>query len=230
VAAAPPAASAFASPDEALAMIRDGQLYMAALDPATVTTAAQARYLVQMEQNDSIGTAARAWMLAAFTSGQGPAADADSCARSWLMNKTGVTRGCAAGHVGWSRRVQAHPLVAAALAGGGRLTGSLARLICGYTDKLPAADRDKADAILAGVAAAGCRQPAGACHIHHIVRKADGGRTSVTTCVLLCEFHHLVAVHRWGWTLTLNPDGTTTARSPDGTKILHSHGPPARPG
>jgi hypothetical protein len=37
----------------------------------------------------------------------------------------------------------------------------------------------------------------------------------------------------WGWTVTLHPDGTTTARSPDGTKILHSHrpnAPPARAG
>jgi hypothetical protein len=43
---------------------------------------------------------------------------------------------------------------------------------------------------------------------------------------LFCFFHHQVAIHQWGWTVTLNPDGTTTARSPDGTKILHSHGPP----
>jgi hypothetical protein len=28
----------------------------------------------------------------------------------------------------------------------------------------------------------------------------------------------LVAIHRWGWTFTLNADGTTTAVSPDGTK------------
>ena len=28
------------------------------------------------------------------------------------------------------------------------------------------------------------------------------------------------------WTVALHPDGTTTARSPDGTKIFHSHGPP----
>jgi hypothetical protein len=33
-------------------------------------------------------------------------------------------------------------------------------------------------------------------------------------------------VHRWGWTLALNPDGTTTATSPDGKRILRSHGPP----
>jgi hypothetical protein len=48
--------------------------------------------------------------------------------------------------------------------------------------------------------------------------------------VLLCSFHHQVVIHRWGWTLTLNPDGTTTAWNPDRTKVLHSHGPPARAG
>ena len=47
---------------------------------------------------------------------------------------------------------------------------------------------------------------------------------------LLCWFHHQVVIHRWGWTLVLNPDGTTTAWNPDKTKVLHSHGPPVRPG
>jgi hypothetical protein len=42
--------------------------------------------------------------------------------------------------------------------------------------------------------------------------------------------HHQVMIHRWGWTLVLNPDGTTTAWNPDRTKVLHSHGPPARAG
>jgi hypothetical protein len=42
----------------------------------------------------------------------------------------------------------------------------------------------------------------------------------------LCPFHHLIAVHRWHWTIRLNPDGTTTAVSPDGRKTLHSHSPP----
>ena len=58
---------------------------------------------------------------------------------------------------------------------------------------------------------------------------AYGGKTSVDGCSLYC-FHHHVAIHQWGWTVTLNPDGTTTARSPDGTKILHSHSPPAHAG
>ena len=49
-------------------------------------------------------------------------------------------------------------------------------------------------------------------------------------CVLLCSFHHQVVIHRQGWTLVLNPDGTTTAWNKDKTRTLHSHGPPARPG
>jgi hypothetical protein len=48
--------------------------------------------------------------------------------------------------------------------------------------------------------------------------------------VLLCTFHHQVAIHRWGWTLVLNPDGTTTAWNKDKTKVLHSHGHPPSPG
>jgi len=78
--------------------------------------------------------------------------------------------------------------------------------------------------------AGGCDQPAAACEVHHVTHLADGGTTSVRSCGLYCFFHHHVAIHKWGWTVTLNPDGTTTARSPDGTKILRSHGPPPRPG
>ena len=35
---------------------------------------------------------------------------------------------------------------------------------------------------------------------------------------------------RWGWTLILNPDGTTTAWNPDKTKVLRSHSPPSGAG
>ena len=78
--------------------------------------------------------------------------------------------------------------------------------------------------------AGGCNQPAAACEVHHVTHIADGGTTCTTGCVLLCTFHHQIAIHRWGWTLILNPDGTTTAWNKDKTKILHSHGPPARAG
>jgi hypothetical protein len=72
----------------------------------------------------------------------------------------------------------------------------------------------------------GCTTRPAACHVHHLIPRARSGTTSLTNCVLLCAFHHLIAVHRWGWTLHLNADGTTTAQSPDKRKTLHSHGPP----
>jgi Domain of unknown function (DUF222)/HNH endonuclease len=74
----------------------------------------------------------------------------------------------------------------------------------------------------------GCDQPASVCDIHHITPRSRGGPTSLANLVPLCSFHHLTAVHRWGWTLTLNPDATTTATSPDHARTLHSHGPPTR--
>jgi hypothetical protein len=74
----------------------------------------------------------------------------------------------------------------------------------------------------------GCHQPASVCHPHHIIPRAQGGPTSLANLLSLCAFHHLIAIHRWGWGIVLHPDGTTTATSPDGTRTLHSHGPPGR--
>jgi len=72
----------------------------------------------------------------------------------------------------------------------------------------------------------GCDQPAAACHPHHITPRAQGGPTCLTNLMLLCTFHHLIAIHRWGWGIVLHPDGTVTATSPNQDKTLHSHGPP----
>jgi hypothetical protein len=114
---------------------------------------------------------------------------------------------------------------------GVRLAGPSLPLDIGYSDTVPASIRravrlrDK-HCQWAG----GCDQPAAACDVHHVKHKADGGITSLGNCVLLCRFHHLIAIHRWGWTLVLNPDGTTTAWNKDKTKVLHSHSPPARAG
>ena len=73
----------------------------------------------------------------------------------------------------------------------------------------------------------GCRQKPVHCQVHHLIPRAKGGVTALHNLALLCMFHHLIAVHRWGWTLALNADGTTTATSSDGKRIFHSHGPPA---
>jgi hypothetical protein len=490
---------------EALDMVRAGLGYLAAADAAQLPAVTQAEVLREVEQHDAMATAARAGFLAAFTAGQGHAGDGDYSAVSWLIHRTGITRGAAVGHTAWSKRTATHPKVLAALAAG-QVSESAGRLICLWTDKLPLKYRDAADeqllaafagglgladlaglfaemyvrargdlpdqdrgrefadrevklattiggagvlhgdltaecaaavaavldalaapagneddrtkgqryhdalqeavrrltaanllperagqpvkawahisladlllldadsalqqewtervrarwaarrahaaeagaadgAWLDGDAAAavacdaamapvvtgdvnvdalqdlvrlcveldarrrdgtrdaawaaieqavigkavdlvsgpgglasflrrrelgvrlggpslpldigyaesvpagirtavllrdrhcqwagGCTQPAGACQVHHTRHKAHGGKTSLTDCVLLCPFHHQIVIHRWGWTLVVNPDGTTTAWNKDKTKVLHSHGPPARAG
>jgi hypothetical protein len=74
---------------------------------------------------------------------------------------------------------------------------------------------------------AGCTVPAAQCHIHHFIPRSRGGRTKLGNLGPVCEFHHLIVIHAWGWVLTPNPDGTTTAISPHG-RVLHSHSPPSQ--
>jgi hypothetical protein len=114
---------------------------------------------------------------------------------------------------------------------GARLAGPSLPLDIGYSETIPPGIRNAV--VLRDRRcrwAGGCNQPASACEVHHTKHKALGGPTSVKDCVLLCPFHHQVMIHRQGWTLVLNPDGTTTAWNKDKTKVLHSHGPPARAG
>ena len=75
----------------------------------------------------------------------------------------------------------------------------------------------------------GCDQPAAACEVHHLRHQAHGGPASVTDCALFCFYHHQIVIHQQGWTVALNPDGTTTAWNKDKTKTIHSHGPPGHP-
>jgi Domain of unknown function (DUF222) len=149
-----------ASTREALGMLHAALSYLAAADWTAMAAEEQAECLRQLEQADAISTVVRAWVLGAFTSGQGYSTDADYSPRAWLMHKTGVTRGAAAGHVGWERRAAAHPEVAAALAEGDVLTESMARTVCGWSDRLPEGCRLAADAILIAAARAGADQRA----------------------------------------------------------------------
>ncbi len=134
-------------------MMHAGLGYLAAVDAAALGAETQAWCLRALEQAAAAVTAARASVLAAFTAAQGYCADADYSARAWLMHKTGITKGAAAGHMAWARRVAAHPQVVAALAGR-EMSESYGRAICGWTDKLPA-DCPAADAILVTAARAG---------------------------------------------------------------------------
>jgi Domain of unknown function (DUF222) len=147
-----------ASTAEAVDMVLAGLRYLAAADPAALAAEAQAECLRSLEQADAIATAARARILAAFTAGHGYADDADYSPTSWLIHRTKVTKGTARGHLGWARCVMAHPQVVMALAEGTVLTESMARAVCGWTDKLPASCRETADEILIAAARARARK------------------------------------------------------------------------
>jgi hypothetical protein len=75
----------------------------------------------------------------------------------------------------------------------------------------------------------GCDQPASACEAHHVVHRADGGRTSLENLKDFCWWHHHVVLHQMGWVLTAHADGTSQVTSPEG-KTIRSHSPPPRPG
>ena len=120
--------------------------YLAAVDATAMAAETQAQSLQALEQVNSMGTAARTSILAAFTAGQGYCADADYSPRAWLMNRTQVTKGAAVAYTAWVRRATAHPEVVAALAAG-EISESFARTICTWTDRLPEDCQEDADEI-----------------------------------------------------------------------------------
>ena len=147
-------ATAPADAREALDMVRAGLGYLAAADATQLPAAVQAGCLRELEQHDAMATAARAGFLAAFTAGQGHAGDGDYSAVSWLMHRTGITRGAAVGHTAWAKRVASHPRVLAALAAG-QVSESVARAIGLWAGKLPQQYRDAGDEQLLAAAAGG---------------------------------------------------------------------------
>jgi hypothetical protein len=147
-------APTFAGVKEAAETVRAGLGFLAAADATAMAAETQAQCLQILEQATAMSTAARASILAAFTSGQGYSADADYSPRAWLINRTRITKGAAVAYTAWARRAAAHPQVVQALAGG-EISESFARMICLWTDKLPEDCRQAADAILLTAAKAG---------------------------------------------------------------------------
>src|SRR5690242_18915153 len=135
-------------------MVRAGLGYLAAVDATQLVAAMRAECLRELEQADAVATAARASILAGFTGGKGYSSDGECSAVSWLIHRTGVTRGAAVGHSAWAKRTATHPRVLAALAAG-QVSESVGRLICVWTDKLPDKARDEADEALVAAAAGG---------------------------------------------------------------------------
>ena len=164
---------------------------------------------------------------AADGTGSGPAAAAPDTARAWealeraIIGKAVDLLSGPGGLASFLRRRQL----------GARLGGPSLPLDIGFSQSVPAGIRNAVTLRDQHCQwAGGCHQPASACEVHHVRHKKNGGKTSTKDCVLLCFFHHQIVIHKWGWTLVLNPDGTTTAWNPDKTKVLHSHSPPVSPG
>jgi Domain of unknown function (DUF222) len=125
----------FSSTAEALGTLRAAMSFLAAADATAMPVA-------------------RASVLRAFNAGQGYCGDGEYSAKTWLVHKTRVSRGAAAGQVAWALRAAAHPVIAAAL-GEAVVSQSWARVTCQQSERLPAGDRDEADAILLAAVAGG---------------------------------------------------------------------------
>ena len=70
-----------------------------------------------------------------------------------------------------------------------------------------------------------CDAPASWLHAHHLRHWERGGATDLANLAALCAGHHGV-VHRLGWSLAAEPDGTLTFTRPDGRTL--SSPPPRR--
>ena len=147
-------AAVFASAAEAAGMLDASLDHLAATDWASLGTQAHGEMLASLQRAQSRLTAVNAAVLAVFAAQGGYEPDGYRSPRSWLMSKTGMSKGAAGAAVGWHKRLARHGRVAEAMTAGD-IAESAAREIAGWTDKLPAGKRDEADAILLDAAASG---------------------------------------------------------------------------
>ena len=208
--------------DAAMAPVVTGEVDPAALEDL-IRLCVQLHRLRDPSTGDGDTGAGSGTAAAGTSGGSGPAVPGPDTARAWaaleqaVIGKAVELLSGPGGLAGFLRRRQL----------GARLGGPSLPLDVGVSQSIPAGIRNAVILRDKHCQWAGrCGQPASACEVHHVRHKKNGGKTSTKDCVLLCFFHHQVVIHRWGWTLVLNPDGTTTAWNKDKTKVLHSHSPP----
>ncbi len=134
-----------ASPAQALALLGAALDYLAHADAASWPDGLQADCLRALAVAESRQAAAHARVLAAFSvAGGGLAGDGHRSPRVWLTWQTQATRRAAAAQVARMHRLEAHPLIAIALADG-RVSLSWARQIIDWSDRLPGDYHEDAD-------------------------------------------------------------------------------------
>src|SRR6185437_13105155 len=107
-----------ASAAEAAGMLDASPYHLARTDWASLGTAAHGEMLARLQRAQSKLTAVSAAVLAAFTAQSGYEPDGYRSARAWLVNRNGMSRGAAAGSVGWEKRLRRHGKIAAVMAAG----------------------------------------------------------------------------------------------------------------
>src|SRR5258708_4116304 len=138
--------------DEALAMVHAGLDHLASVDWRSFGAAVQSRALRELGSAQSKLTVARSEALGAFDACGGYSADGGQpTVQSWLRNQGGITGKAARDLVAWERMLKAHPVLRDALAAE-QLSESWAGQFARWNDRLPDAERDKADQILLNAA------------------------------------------------------------------------------
>ncbi|HXB46294.1 MAG TPA: hypothetical protein VNW50_00925, partial [Streptosporangiaceae bacterium] len=142
-------------PVQALACLSEALDFLAHANPAEWPAGQQADCLRALAVAESRQAAAHARVLSAFSvPGGGLAGDGHRSPRVWLTWQTAATRRAASYRVSWMHRLNGHPLIGAALAGG-TISVSWAAQIMDWTRSLPEDVRDDADAELLSAAANG---------------------------------------------------------------------------
>ena len=114
----------------------------------------QARLLCELERAESQRTAVRAKVLTAFTAQAGYTDDGHGSPRPWLTRQTRITTAAGSEAIGWMRRLEVYPRLAAALAAG-TISTSYAHKIWEWLQRLPREARDTAERILVDLAVDG---------------------------------------------------------------------------
>ena len=155
-------AAAPASVSEALRMLRAGLALqraaagiLAGADAADLPAEVLADGLRELECADAAGAAVRGRFLEVFDAQDGPVADGQRTARTWLVHVTRVTKGQAGEHRAMQALARDHRVLLAALAEGHVLTKSVALQVAKWTRAIPEEFRDQAEQIVVAAARRG---------------------------------------------------------------------------